>query len=81
MKVIVIHTLDGRAYAGTTELAVVERMLEANVFTAAKSVPEYMRGVAARLLFLESVSVTAEAPDAFLADLIRLGIITTSKGH
>ena len=81
MKVIVIHTQDCRAYAGHTALAVVERMLEANVFTAAKSVPEYMRGVAARVGFLDNLTVSSETPEAFLADLIRVGIITTSEGH
>jgi hypothetical protein len=80
-KTIVIYTPDDRAYAGATAADVVARMLEANVFTAAKSPAEYMRGVASRCATLNGDVICTDSPSAFLDDLVRHGVITFGDAH
>ncbi len=76
-----IYTPDNRAYAGQTALDVVMRMLEASVFTCAKSPEEYMRGVSFRHLHLNGVSLATDTPENFLADLAANAAIEINQGH
>ncbi len=78
---IVIYTNDNRAYAGATAMDVVRRMLEANVFTVAKTPEEYMAGVARRHAALDRHTVRTDTPERFLTDLAACGAIEISKAN
>lgn len=78
---IVITTKDSKMFAATTPSSVVQRMLESNVFTCAKSVEEYMRTVSLRYSNLEGVFIRHDTADHFLTDLESCKHIAITKGH
>ncbi len=66
---MMVITVDGKIYTGTTADAVVARMREDGIFTFGKTNPEYMRFVSRQALHLCGQFVRHDTPDNFLHDM------------
>lgn len=66
---MMVITVDGKMYTGTTADAVVARMREGGIFTFGKTDAEYMRFVSRQAMHLCGQFVRHDTPDNFLRDM------------
>jgi hypothetical protein len=78
---MMIHTTDNKTFSGTSAEAIVQKMLESNAFTCAKTVEEYMQSVAGRYSTLCNIHVRDDKPESFLDDLHSCGAIYLTFGN
>jgi hypothetical protein len=70
---------DGRRYSGDNALQVVSAIRSGNAFTAGETVKAYMRRAAARYARFSEITVRADSPENFLADLEASGEVKRLK--
>ena len=78
-KLINLKFTDGAMFRGDTALEVVEKMKNRSYFTSGKTVEEYMRGYANRLIRLfDDHSIDYSTPELFVASLMLTSEISHS---